>query len=71
MPHTETYGGPQSGTDPDQLLTRKEAASLIGYSVNTLRRWDREGILTSLRTPTGKPRYRRADLLAAVAERAA
>jgi predicted site-specific integrase-resolvase len=72
MPDTDTYGGPQSGTpDPDQLLTRKEAAALIGFSVSTLRRWDRTGILPSLRSQTGKPRYRRADVLAAVTGKAA
>jgi phage terminase Nu1 subunit (DNA packaging protein) len=68
MPHTDAYGGPESGSpDPDRLLTRKEAAALLGYSVRTIRRWDTEGILTPLRgTPNARPRYRRADLLAAV-----
>ena len=68
MPHTDTYGGPENGSpDPDQMLTRKEAAALLGYSVSTIRRYDREGILTPLRSdPKARPRYRRADLLAAV-----
>lgn len=68
MPHTDTYGGQGSGTpDPDQMLTRKEAAALLGYSVSTIKRWDYEGILTPLRSgPKAWPRYRRADLLAVV-----
>ena len=68
MPETDTYGGTLTGTpDPDQLLTRKQAAALVGYSVSTLRRWDREGRLSPLRAhPEARPRYRRADVLAAV-----
>ena len=68
MPHTDTYGGQGSGSpDPDQMLTRKEAAALLGYSVSTIRRYDRLGILTPLRSdPKARPRYRRGDLLAAV-----
>jgi len=69
MPETDTYGGPNSGTpDPDQLLTRKQAADLIRFSVSTLRRWEREGRLVALRGDYeyARPRYRRADVLAAL-----
>ena len=67
MPHTDTYGGPRNGApDPDQLLTRKDAAALVGYSVSTIKRWDYVGLLTPLRSePKARPRYRRADVLAA------
>lgn len=72
MPHTDTYGGPASGTpDPEKLLNRKDAADLVGFSVSTIKRWDREGLLTPLRsTPTARPRYRRADVLAAASSHA-
>jgi excisionase family DNA binding protein len=68
MPDTDAYGG--TGSDapgPQDLLTRKEAAELINYSVSTVRRWERVGILPQLRTATGRARYRRADVLAAAA----
>lgn len=51
----------------DQMLSVGEAAALIGYSVSTLQRWDRNGILKAHRTPTNQRRYRRSDVLAAVA----
>ena len=34
-----------------------EFAKKIGVSVNTLQRWDREGILTANRTPTNRRYY--------------
>ena len=52
--------------DNDDWLTVGEAASLTGYSVATLRRWDNAGILHAYRTITGHRRYRRSELLAAV-----
>jgi excisionase family DNA binding protein len=64
---TDTYGGQSSQQqDPDQLLAVGEAAKLLGVSVSTLQRWDNEGILRALRTPTKQRRYRRADLLAQI-----
>lgn len=70
MPRTDAYGGHGSGVpDPDELLTRKKAAELIGYSVSSIRRWDRVGILPRLQTVTGQVRYRRADVLAAAEPR--
>jgi len=77
MPDMDTYSGPQmGGPDPDQLLTRKEAAALLGYSVSTVKRWEREGILTAHRAETNaktqaRPRYRRGDLLAVIKRDAA
>ena len=35
----------------------KEFAELLGVSVKTLQRWDREGILKSNRTPTNRRYY--------------
>ena len=35
----------------------KEFAELLGVSVKTLQRWDREGTLTANRTPTNRRYY--------------
>ena len=68
MPETDTYGATLTGTgEQDPILTRKQAADLIRYSVSTLRRWEREGRLVALRSdPKARPRYRRSDVLAAL-----
>ena len=34
-----------------------EAAKMLGVSIPTLRRWDKEGKLTAVRTPSGHRRY--------------
>lgn len=39
------------------MLTVREAATALHRSVKTLQRWDREGILPSSRTPTGRRVY--------------
>jgi len=42
-----------------------EAAKLLGVHPSTLRRWDKEGVLTpSYRTPSGERRYTDEDLKA-------
>jgi hypothetical protein len=70
MPRTDTHNEAGSSTsNPDDLLTRKDAAALINYSISSIRRWERVGILPTLRTPSGRVRYRRADVLAAVEPR--
>ncbi|MCV7230720.1 MerR family DNA-binding transcriptional regulator [Mycolicibacterium komossense] len=43
-------------------LSVGEAASLLGVSADTLRRWEKAGRITSLRTPVGHRRYNRADV---------
>ncbi|HEX5632560.1 MAG TPA: MerR family DNA-binding transcriptional regulator, partial [Gemmatimonadales bacterium] len=58
-----------------ELLSLSEAAALLGVSVQTLRRWDREGKLRAHRNPVnGYRQYARDELRAllapAVAERA-
>lgn len=39
-----------------------EMASLVGVTVKTLQRWDREGVLPAKRTLTGKRYYTIADV---------
>src|SRR5579862_9379157 len=41
----------------DRMLAISEAADILGVSVTTLRRWEREGKLTSERTHAGHRRY--------------
>ncbi len=38
-------------------LSRSEAAYLLGVSTDTLRRWEKEGKITSSRTEGGHRRY--------------
>ena len=46
-----------------EYLSLSEAAELIGKSKETLRRWDREGILSAVREPVSNYRvYRKADV---------
>lgn len=56
-------------TDPatDDLLSPSQASALIGVSVQTLRRYDREGRVATVRTPGGQRRFRRSDVLALLA----
>lgn len=58
MQSTHAYG------DPNELLPPGIAASLVGVSTDTLKRWEKAGRITSSRTPTGHRRFRRADVLA-------
>lgn len=47
----------------DDLIFIGEAAELLGVSINTLRRWDESGRLSSVRNkPGGKRYYRRKDI---------
>lgn len=47
----------------DDLVTIGEASKLKGVSIDTLRRWEREGKITTHRTEGGHRRYKVADLL--------
>lgn len=47
-----------------RLLSPRQAAETLGTSVDSLRRWEKEGILTSERTPGGQRRFREEDISA-------
>lgn len=67
MPDTDAYGGQQSPTlGTETLISVGAASKLLGVSVSTLQRWDREGILPARRTITNQRRYSRAEVLAAL-----
>jgi DNA (cytosine-5)-methyltransferase 1 len=49
----------------NKYLSLSEAAKLIGKSKETLRRWDKEGVLTAVREPVSNYRvYKKKDVLA-------
>jgi DNA-binding transcriptional MerR regulator len=55
---------PQTG---DDLLAPSIAAALIGVSRDTLKRYeDRDGLISSVRTPSGHRRYRRSEVEALI-----
>ena len=45
-----------------ELLSVGESAALIGVHVDTLKRWEQDGRITALRTPSGHRRFRRSDV---------
>jgi len=45
------------------LITIREASDLLGVSIKTLRRWEQQGKITSIRTRGGHRRFRPGDLL--------
>lgn len=49
-------------THSPDVIPIGEAARLLGVSVDTIRRWDREGRLSSFRTVGGQRRFYRTDV---------
>ena len=49
-------------TDGEALMTRHEAAVLLGATSEAVARWARSGRLPEIRDDDGHPRYRRADV---------
>ncbi|AVQ70081.1 hypothetical protein MTo_03794 [Microcystis aeruginosa NIES-1211] len=45
------------------LITIREASDLLGVSIKTLRRWEQQGKIASIRTRGGHRRFRPEDLL--------
>lgn len=58
-----------TGTEPE-LVPIGEAARILGVSVDTLRRWEKGGVLIPVRTLKGHRRYSRAALTERMTERA-
>ncbi len=52
---------------PDDLITTGEAATELQVSVQTVRRWERTGHLTAVRTPGNQRRFRRSEVEALLA----
>ncbi len=50
--------------EPVRLLTPAEVATLFSVTVNTVRRWDSQGKLSSVRTPGNHRRYSEAEVAA-------
>lgn len=59
--HSHSYNGGA------ERLAIGEAAAILGVSINTLRRWESNGVITSVRTPGGQRRFDRADVEALAA----
>lgn len=53
---------------PSGLMTAAEVAAVFRVSARTVSRWERSGRLISIRTPSGRRRYRIAEVRALVAE---
>jgi excisionase family DNA binding protein len=49
-------------TDAEEYLPIGDAARLLGVSVETVRRWDREGLIQSIRTLGGQRRFARSEI---------
>jgi excisionase family DNA binding protein len=53
---------PSSHNDDPVLMPIGEVSSVLGVSVGTLRRWDKEGHLVAVRAPGGRRMFRRTDV---------
>lgn len=54
----------QKNTDIPELLTLKEACEILKCHPNTLRQWDKKGILPAIRIGERKARrYKKEDIL--------
>ena len=51
-----------NGPGPDDLMTRRQVAALLGVTSAAVASWARRGRLPELRNEDGRPRYRRADV---------
>lgn len=52
----------------EQFLTTGEAAALLGVHIDTIRRWERDGYLSCVRTPGNHRKFRRSDVEKLMAE---
>ena len=51
----------KAGNKPVELLTRQQVVEIIGVNKSTLWRWQKKGILISIKIG-GKGRYRKSDM---------
>lgn len=63
MESTHTYS-------PGGYIPIGEVAKLLGVTVGTVRRWDKAGRISAVRTPTGHRRFSRDDVLALLSDKA-
>lgn len=49
-------------SESTELMSIGDAARVLGVSVDTLRRWEREGKITATRTLGGQRRFARGDI---------
>lgn len=54
-----------------ELLTAQQVAERLSVHVESVRRWTRQGDLRAVRLPSGRYRYRAADVTALIEGRAA
>lgn len=53
---------PKHPASDAELVTVGEAATIAGVHVDTIKRWEKAGLISSRRTPVGHRRFRRADV---------
>lgn len=54
----------QTKQDLNRLLTTGEAAAMLSVSTDTLKRWEKSGRISAMRTPTGHRRFSEAEVAA-------
>jgi len=53
----------------NELLSPKEAGKLLGVSTRTIQRWDKEGLIKVIRTPKGRRRIPKSEVLRLLREK--
>ncbi|MBT8492762.1 MAG: helix-turn-helix domain-containing protein, partial [Deltaproteobacteria bacterium] len=61
----------KSGSDPDELLTTRQAAEIVGVGTTSIKRWSDEGKLPAIKTAGGHRRYRRRDVEQLISDQSA
>lgn len=47
----------------NDLITIREASEILNVTLQTLRNWDKKGVLVSIRTPTNQRRYKKTVIM--------
>lgn len=61
----------KSDRDPDELLTTRQAAEIVGVGTTSIKRWSDEGRLPAIKTAGGHRRYRRRDVERLISDQSA